>query len=229
MEPTHAARGADVHASASLTWPRLPKAAYATRLKRPLDVALVLLTLPLSLPVVAVFWLAIRLGGGLGFYGQTRIGKDGRAFTCWKLRTMVPDADAALAALCDADPEIAAEWARDQKLKRDPRITPLGQLLRRTHIDEVPQLWNVLRGEMSLVGPRPFTRDQSALYGAAGGTAYYLLRPGVTGPWQVHGRGGTAFADRVTFDEWYFRSASFAIDAAILMKTVGVVLRGDGS
>ena len=138
------------------------------------------------------------------------------------------DAEARLAEMCATDPIIAAEWHRDQKLRIDPRITKVGCFLRRSSLDELPQLFNVLRGEMSIVGPRPFLPSQEELYRRAGGRAYYAMRPGITGSWQVAGRGDTRFVDRVGFDDDYHSRLSFKEDMMILLKTVSVVIKSTG-
>ena len=199
---------------------------YARRGKRALDTVLILLAAPFVLPVVALLALLVALDGGPAFYGQTRLGKGGRPFTCWKLRSMAVDAAARLAALLAEDPAAAAEWARSQKLSRDPRITPLGRRLRAVSFDELPQLWNVLRGEMALVGPRPMTPEQAPIYP---GRAYFAVRPGLTGPWQVSERHESAFAGRAGYDAAYVRDLSLASDIRLLARTVGVVLRGQGA
>ena len=194
--------------------------------KRALDIVLILLSLPVVLPVIALAALAVFLSdGGAPFFRQARIGRGGRLFTCWKLRTMVPGAQALLEAHLAANPAARREWDETQKLKHDPRITLVGAVLRKTSLDELPQLWNVLKGEMSLVGPRPIMIDQIALYP---GTAYYGLRPGITGPWQVSDRNQCSFAARAEFDEEYDRSLSLGRDAGLILATVGVVLRGTG-
>jgi exopolysaccharide production protein ExoY len=198
---------------------------YRRRIKRAFDTLAVLAAAPVILPIVAGLALAVRQDGGGAFYSQPRIGRGGHTFRIWKLRTMVPDADARLAAHLAADPAARAEWAATQKLRHDPRVTPLGRLLRRTSLDELPQLWNVLRGDMSLVGPRPMMPDQQRLYP---GTAYFRLRPGITGSWQVSARNQSTFAARADYDATYDRDLSLATDAAILLRTVGVVLRGTG-
>lgn len=138
---------------------------------------------------------------------------------------MVPDAEAKLQAYLDANPEARAEWDSKQKLNADPRITKIGRILRKTSIDELPQLFNVLSGDMSLVGPRPMMPCQQALYPGHG---YYRLRPGLTGSWQVSERHTSTFAERATYDDDYDEKLSFATDVGILAKTVGVVLRGTG-
>jgi lipopolysaccharide/colanic/teichoic acid biosynthesis glycosyltransferase len=141
------------------------------------------------------------------------------------MRSMVVDADARLADHLAADPAARAEWDATQKLKNDPRITRVGRVLRKCSIDELPQLWNVVTGDMSLVGPRPMMPQQQALYP---GRAYFALRPGITGPWQVSKRNESTFAERAVFDEAYQRNLSFTTDLGLLMATVRVVLRGTG-
>ena len=198
---------------------------YRGLLKRGIDVLAVLLSLPVILPLIALLALLISLDGHSPFYRQKRLGRHGRIFTLWKLRSMVEGADARLEAHLKADPAARAEWTLTQKLKEDPRITRIGRFLRKSSADELPQLWNVLRGDMSLVGPRPMMPDQASLYP---GTAYYALRPGITGSWQVSARNDSSFADRARFDTDYERRVSAATDLAILLATVRVVLRGTG-
>lgn len=202
---------------------------YAAFGKRVLDVALILLMAPVVVPVMAVILLVTMVQGGRPLYVQERLGRDGRRFRCWKVRTMVHDVDAELRRILDRDPGLAAEWAAHQKLSRDPRITRFGHILRRSSLDELPQLWNVLRGDMSLVGPRPFLPEQAPLY--AGGNrdaAYFRLRPGLTGLWQVSRRNAGTFAERAEYDAEYGRDVSLMRDLAILARTVGVVLRATG-
>lgn len=198
--------------------------------KRVLDLGLAVLLVPLILPVVAVLWTLTRRDGGPGFFAQDRVGRDGRVFRCWKMRTMRVDAERILQEMCDKDPELAAEWHRNQKLKNDPRITPVGAFLRKTSLDELPQLWNVLRGEMSFVGPRPMLPSQSDLYvSGGGGKGYFTLRPGITGPWQVDGRGTTSFLERVRYDNAYLEEISVRKDLVYLVKTAIVPLRRTGA
>ena len=194
--------------------------------KRVFDAACVLLAAPVWVPVVLVCALMIFLrDGGNPFYLQDRVGQGGRVFRMIKLRSMVADADARLEAHLAACPAARAEWDATQKLKRDPRITGIGRIIRKTSIDELPQLVNVLKGDMSLVGPRPFMTSQTALYRGHG---YYRLRPGLTGFWQVSDRNHCDFAQRVHFDEAYDRTVSFATDLWVLARTVSVVIRGTG-
>jgi lipopolysaccharide/colanic/teichoic acid biosynthesis glycosyltransferase len=198
---------------------------YRTTMKRYLDLGLVLVSALPVLLIVSLFALVVALDGKNPFYAQKRIGRNGRQFTMWKLRSMVPDADKLLAQYLADSPEARAEWDTYQKLAHDPRITHIGALIRKTSIDELPQLWNVLIGDMSLVGPRPMLPEQQKLYP---GTAYYALRPGITGFWQTSLRNEASFSDRAAFDTDYLRELSFATDVKTLFKTVRVVLRGTG-
>jgi lipopolysaccharide/colanic/teichoic acid biosynthesis glycosyltransferase len=198
---------------------------YRSALKRILDILFVLLALPIVLPVIVVLVAMISMDGSSPFYSQQRLGKGGREFRFWKLRTMVPDADLQLANHLEADGNARREWDAYQKLASDPRITPFGHFLRRSSLDELPQLWNVLKGDMSLVGPRPMMPEQRRLYP---GLAYFTLRPGVTGPWQISDRNATTFARRAEYDADYERSLSLATDLKVLLATVGVVLRATG-
>ena len=190
-----------------------------------LDLSLVLIAIPVVLPLVLLLALAVAATGGKPFYSQLRIGKGGRTFRIWKLRTMMHDADAYLEAYLQANPAANAEWAATQKLKNDPRITPLGRILRKTSADELPQLFNVLTGTMSLVGPRPMMVDQQRYYN---GQSYYEMRPGITGLWQVSDRNECNFRDRVAFDNAYARTVSLKTDLGLLLRTVSVVCRATG-
>jgi lipopolysaccharide/colanic/teichoic acid biosynthesis glycosyltransferase len=204
---------------------RKAKGLYRNLLKRSLDILLILITLPLTLPLVAVMALLVMRDGSSPFYWQDRVGRGGRIFRLMKIRTMVPDAKGMLDAHLAADADAREEWETTQKLKSDPRITRVGVLLRKTSLDELPQLWNVLKGDMSLVGPRPMMPEQRRLYP---GSAYYALRPGITGPWQVSDRNEGTFAGRAKFDADYYKNLSFATDLSILLRTFAVVVRGTG-
>lgn len=205
--------------------PRGIRSAYARFFKRPLDIIAILLAAPIALPVVLILALVILLHGDKPFYTQLRVGRSGRSFRLLKLRTMVEDADARLAIVLAQNDAARAEWELTQKLKDDPRITPVGRFLRKTSLDELPQLWNVLRGDMSIVGPRPMLLEQAQLYP---GADYYHLRPGVTGLWQISDRNDSSFAARATFDAQYAATLSLRNDLSILARTVGVVLRCTG-
>ena len=193
--------------------------------KRALDVLIVLLASVPILLLIGSLALVVMLQGGRPFYVQERVGRGGRIYKMWKLRTMVPGADAVLEAHLADNPAARAEWDLSQKLTRDPRITRFGRMLRKSSLDELPQLWNVLIGDMSLVGPRPMMPDQQTLYP---GLAYYRLRPGITGPWQVSDRHRSAFADRARFDAGYERDLSLGHDLRLLAATVRVVRRATG-
>lgn len=193
--------------------------------KRAFDLTLCILSAPFVLLFVAVLAIMVARDGGKPFYCQTRVGKNGRLYRMWKLRSMVVDADKKLDAHLAENPAARAEWNKDQKLKNDPRITRFGALLRRSSMDELPQLWNVFKGDMSLVGPRPMMPSQTTLYP---GRDYYALRPGITGSWQVSKRNESCFADRATFDASYNRDVSLGTDLRILTATVRVVLRATG-
>jgi exopolysaccharide production protein ExoY len=198
---------------------------YRRVFKRLLDVAAIVIAAPIVAPLVAGLAVGVALQGGKPFYSQSRVGKNGRIFRMWKLRSMVVDADARMAGYLTANPAAKAEWDSTQKLRNDPRITSFGRFLRRSSLDELPQLWNVLAGDMSLVGPRPMMPVQQALYP---GDAYYALRPGITGYWQTAGRNRTTFAARAAFDGAYEAHVTLRTDAQILLRTVSVVLRGTG-
>ncbi len=198
---------------------------YRNAVKRMLDVTAVAVAVPLVVPVVLAVAVVVSRDGGSPFYSQMRVGKNGKRFRMWKLRSMVPDADERMAAHLEADPKARQEWELTQKLRNDPRITRIGRLIRKTSLDELPQLWNVLKGDMSLVGPRPMMTCQEALYP---GTAYYLLRPGCTGYWQTSARNETTFEARAEFDAAYEAELSLWTDVKVLLKTVGVILRGTG-
>ncbi|MBF9036673.1 sugar transferase [Rhodobacterales bacterium HKCCE2091] len=200
-------------------------AVYRGGLKRAFDILLVILAAPMWLPLVALCAAVAATDGHNPFFFQQRLGRGGRSFRLWKLRTMVPNADAKLEAYLARDPEARAEWSANQKLKHDPRITFFGRFLRKTSLDELPQLINVLKGDMSLVGPRPMMVTQKDLYD---GSAYYEMRPGLTGLWQVSERHESLFSDRVRYDNDYAATMSLRTDIKVLVQTVGVVLRGTG-
>ncbi|MBI1217107.1 MAG: sugar transferase [Rhodobacteraceae bacterium] len=200
---------------------------YNRLIKRGLDLLLVAIIGPLLLPVIALLWVLVRRDGGPGFYGHKRVGRDGNAFRCMKIRTMATNADELLKAHLEADPEARKEWDESHKLRNDPRITRVGRVLRKTSLDELPQLWNVLKGEMSFVGPRPIVRDELARYGA-NAWAYLQMRPGITGKWQVSGRNDVSYDQRVAFDVEYNREAGLLTDFGILVKTAKVVFLPTG-
>lgn len=186
---------------------------------------LLLLLAPLLLWVA---WMTWRHDGAPVLFGHYRVGRNGRLFRCLKFRTMYRESQQMLADLLARDPIAHAQWQREQKLTNDPRITPVGRFLRHTSLDELPQLINVLRGEMSLVGPRPITVGELTRYG---GTRWHYLSvaPGMTGLWQVSGRNNTSYEQRVALDERYVERRSFRFDLWILLRTVKVVATREGA
>ncbi len=217
---------ASKHRKSQAITPSMPKVGpYELGLKRLLDIAVVVISIPFVAPLIAFMALWVMRDGGTAFYRQDRVGRGGKIYQMWKLRTMVVDADKALGAYLATCPEAAAEWQLTQKLKKDPRITKVGLFLRKSSLDELPQLWNVLIGDMSLVGPRPMMPDQKDLYP---GLAYYEQRPGITGTWQVSERNEGTFADRARFDTEYVANMSFMTDMKLLCATVSVVTKGTG-
>lgn len=196
--------------------------------KRLLDIAGALALVAVFSPLLLLITLMQAGDRESILFKHTRIGRNGRAFKVYKFRTMVPNADKVLRELIASDPELQQEWLRDHKLKDDPRVTAMGKFLRKTSLDELPQLWNVLKGEMSLVGPRPIVRAELRRYGRA--ARYYLaVKPGLTGLWQVSGRSDTDYRRRVAMDRHYASTASLITDLVVLAKTVDVVLRRRGA
>ena len=213
--------GLEVRQSLLMTGPRVAK--------RVLDLVLVVLVGVLVLPLAVLLVVAIVLETPANpFYGQRRLGRAGTSFTAWTFRSMRPDADAVLAGFLAAHPELRAEWEADHKLRNDPRVTRVGRFLRKTSLDELPQLWNVLCGDMSLVGPRPVVDAEVTKYGVDFGL-YQRVRPGLTGLWQVSGRNNLTYDERVALDAYYVRNWSVWLDAFILAKTVRVVTFGEGA
>ena len=170
-------------------------------------------------------FVALKIGlfdGGSVIFAHTRVGRHGQLFQCYKFRTMVTNSAEVLAELLANDPEARAEWEKDRKLKNDPRITPIGRFLRKTSLDELPQLINIVKGEMSLVGPRPVVPDELDMYGDA--RIYYLqVRPGLTGLWQISGRNDVDYERRVSLDTWYVRNWTLWYDILILFRTAIIV------
>lgn len=196
--------------------------------KRIFDVLGALAIATVLAPVILLILVTLMVTGGSPVFGHQRIGKNGRRFTCYKFRTMVPNAQAALDKLIQKDPELRAEWVQHHKLKNDPRVTRLGAILRRTSLDELPQLWNVVRGDMSLVGPRPIVEDEIFRYGRAF-RHYLAMKPGITGLWQVTGRNDTHYGRRVALDRMYAMRSCPGLDVRILFRTLFVVLERRGA
>jgi undecaprenyl-phosphate galactose phosphotransferase len=201
---------------------------YTSRLKRMFDIVAASLIMVLCAPLMGIVALLIRLDGGPAFFGHKRVGFGRGTFACWKFRTMVVDADRVLADLLRNDPAARETWQRDLKLPNDPRVTWLGRFLRASSIDELPQLWNVIKGEMSLVGPRPITVGELYMYGT-NAEEYLSCRPGITGLWQVSGRSNISYAERVLLDARYVKTWTFLLDMQIMLRTVVVVVSRRGA
>lgn len=197
-------------------------------LKRAGDILGALVLATIFLPVFLLAFIGAAINDQRALFRHQRVGRDGKLFNCLKFRTMVPDAEKVLARLLESDPALRAEWERDHKLKDDPRVTPFGRFLRAASLDELPQLWNVLAGDMSLVGPRPVTREELLRYGR-NAVFYELVRPGITGLWQVSGRNFVEYRRRVAMDVLYVKRQSLVLDVWILLKTVIVVVTGHGA
>lgn len=196
---------------------------------RALDIAISLVSLLLLAPTLLVVGVLIKLhDGGPILFSQERIGRHGRRFRCWKFRSMRPDAEVHLAVLLASDSGLRRQWELHRKLKDDPRITPLGDFLRRSSLDELPQLLNILRGDMSVVGPRPIVDSEIVCYDRW--FRYYLaVKPGLTGLWQVSGRNDVTYRRRVAMDRFFFRSHSIGLYLRILLATAPAVLTRRGS
>jgi len=218
----------EVHLAQQRPKPPLSRRPPGDAAKRLLDIiGALLLALVLS-PLLVVVSLALARDRGPVIYRHSRTGRDGQSFGCLKFRTMVPNAEQALRDLLQRDPDLNREWQRDHKLRNDPRVTTIGRFLRRTGLDELPQLWNVLRGDMSLVGPRPVVREEWERYGNR--LHHYLAaRPGVTGLWQVMGRSDCCYRRRVALDSFYVRKRTLLLDVYILFQTIKVVVCGRGA
>lgn len=197
--------------------------------KRAIDIGVCLLAMPILLPLCGALALLVKLTSpGPIFFGHRRLGRDGCVFRVWKFRTMVTNAQEALDRYLEKHPELAEEWARTHKLRHDPRITPIGQFLRKTSLDELPQIWSVLTGKMSLVGPRPIVVEEIDKYGEIY-RLYKQVTPGITGLWQVSGRNDTTYEERVALDASYVRNWSIWLDMFVLFRTVKTVAKREGA
>jgi lipopolysaccharide/colanic/teichoic acid biosynthesis glycosyltransferase len=196
--------------------------------KRGFDIVGASLAITFLSPLLVTIVTCASLSGGSPLFRHRRVGRGGVFFDCFKFRTMVTNADHVLQNLLHSDRQINEEWLRDHKLRDDPRVTRFGRFLRRTSLDELPQLWNVLRGEMSLVGPRPVVPDELRRYGSKAAT-FLSARPGITGLWQISGRNNTDYRRRVALDVCYVRSRSVILDVYILAKTLRVVFTTKGA
>jgi exopolysaccharide production protein ExoY len=197
--------------------------------KRLIDIAIALSGIALLAPLLAICFVATLLTSpGPALFRHRRVGFKGKYFECLKFRTMVSDAPERLRQLLESDPIAAAEWATHRKLRYDPRVTIIGDILRKSSLDELPQLFNVLRGDMSIVGPRPVTEEELVRYSSSVG-AYLACRPGITGLWQVSGRSTTTYNKRIACDMFYARNWSMALDAKILIVTLPSLLLSDSA
>lgn len=197
--------------------------------KRLTDLLILSVCAPLYLPLMIALAMVVKVSSaGPIFYSQRRLGLRGKSFQAWKFRTMVPNADEILKEYLESNPELQEEWEKDHKLRNDPRITRIGKILRKTSLDELPQLWNVFVGEMSLVGPRPIVQDEVEKYGQVF-EEYKRVLPGITGFWQVSGRNNTTYEKRVSLDSEYVRNWSLGWDIRILMRTIKTVLLREGA
>jgi UDP-galactose-lipid carrier transferase len=219
--------------SAPLRFTQIARPLYVYRstrsvLKSMIDRLGAAVALLLLAPVMLALAFWVKRDGGPAFYAQIRIGQNGRSFRCWKFRSMHVNSKQLLEDILANDPAAREEYARDFKLKNDPRVTRIGHILRSTSLDELPQLYNVLIGDMSLVGPRPVTEPELKLY-AESQVDYMAVKPGITGLWQVSGRNDISYAERVGLDSYYAHHWSLWLDLRILFKTVLVVLNRSGA
>jgi exopolysaccharide production protein ExoY len=197
--------------------------------KRVIDIVLALSGIVLLAPLLIICYvLTVITSPGPAVFRHRRVGFNGKHFDCLKFRTMVTDAPERLQRLLESDPAAAAEWTKNRKLRHDPRVTPIGDILRKSSLDELPQLFNVLRGDMSIVGPRPVTDEELERYKSSIG-AYLACRPGITGLWQVSGRSSTTYEQRVAYDTFYASNWSVALDAKILVVTIPSLLTTDSA
>lgn len=197
--------------------------------KRAFDLVFAGLLLFSLWPVMLVLGVLVRRDGGPAIYSHARMGKNGREFGCLKFRSMHVDSKRRLEELLSQDPDARQQWESVRKIKDDPRITPVGRLLRATSLDELPQLINVIKGDMSLVGPRPVTQEELSQRTAPAQQAYLAVRPGMTGPWQVGGRSDTSADERARLDQGYANDPSMQRDIAVLAKTPVAVISRKGA
>ena len=199
-------------------------------IKRIFDLAFSLLALLIGLPLFLLIAAAIRLNSkGRAIYSHQRIGRGGKAFSCYKFRSMYADADARLQGLLERDPTLKKEWLETRKLKNDPRVTPVGNFLRKTSLDELPQFWNVLKGDLSIVGPRPVVKDEVIHYLGEKAPKILSIRPGLTCIWQVSGRNDTSYSKRIQLDEHYVDNYSLLLDLKLICKTIPSMIYSKGA
>lgn len=199
-------------------------------IKRSFDIIFSLAVLIFLSPLFLLIAFLIRLTSrGNPIFGHERIGRGGKPFICYKFRTMYADAPERLHSLLSMRADLKEEWEKSQKLKNDPRVTPLGKLLRKTSLDEFPQFWNVLKGDLSVVGPRPVVEKELQTHFGSKGPLIVSVRPGVTGLWQVSGRSNTSYAERILLDETYINTQSFLLDLKLIIKTLPAVIFSKGA
>lgn len=198
--------------------------------KRAFDICFSLAVMIIFSPVFLAIALAIMISSpGSVLYSHERIGRGGTPFACWKFRSMYPDADARLRELLESDIDLKEEWMRTRKLKNDPRVTPFGKFIRKTSLDEIPQFWNVLRGDLSVVGPRPVVKDELVKFYGRKTPIILSVRPGLTGPWQVSGRSNMSYEERVRLDAEYVTNRTFLGDLYLILKTIPAMLSSRGA
>lgn len=198
--------------------------------KRFFDILFSSLILILGLPIFFLIALIVRFSSkGWVIYSQERVGRGGRPFKCYKFRSMYPDADTRLKELLNNSPMLQEEWDKNHKLKNDPRVTPIGRFLRKTSLDELPQFWNVLKGDLSIVGPRPVVKAEIQKHFKEKALFIFSIRPGLTGLWQVSGRSNTSYEERIKMDEEYVRTRSFLLDLKLVFLTIPALFFSKGA
>lgn len=198
--------------------------------KRIFDILFSATVLILGLPLYVFLLIAIRLSSkGKALYSHERIGRGGKPFRCYKFRTMYPDADERLKDILNTNPKMNKEWIESRKLKKDPRVTPMGSFLRKSSLDELPQFWNVLKGDLSVVGPRPVVHEEVSQHFGMKAGKILSIRPGITGIWQVSGRSDTCYQNRLKLDEKYVDNRSISLDLKLIAKTLPCVITSKGA
>lgn len=199
-------------------------------IKRIFDILFSLLTLVLCIPLFLVVGIVIKLSSkGPIFFSHIRIGRGGRKFKCYKFRTMYPDAEERLTEILSRCTKTREEWENSHKIKQDPRITPIGSFLRKTSLDEFPQFWNVLKGDLSVVGPRPVVEAEITKHYGIKAMDILRFRPGITGPWQVSGRSDISYDNRIKLDQKYIENQSFFLDIKLIAKTIPAIFNSKGA
>lgn len=198
-------------------------------IKRSFDILFSLAVLILGFPVFFLIAFIVRISSkGRIIYSQERIGRGGKSFRCYKFRSMYPDADVRLKEILEHNPDLKHEWESTRKLKKDPRVTPIGAFLRKTSLDEIPQFWNVLMGDLSVVGPRPVVKAEVEKFMGSDAAMILSVRPGLTGIWQVSGRSNISYKKRIEMDKEYIRKQSFKLDLELILDTVPAMFFSKG-